>query len=280
MAGLYASVLDVRSLDALEKAILECLASSLTFGVFQETRSFGRGIGVIIQRFVPFQRGGVAFSRDPLTDDANTIVQNYGRGSIENIVSGRGDNAILKIDRTDVMSRTNGISRTNSIGTTDPIGKTAAISEPDAISEIDENSKPDAISRSDKIGKTDKVDKSGGLSDSSSLPTGPVKALVDYLWSIEESWGSPIDMEWGIENGNLWVVQARPMSNAREETWSGVIDADDELACSQRSFGPLSSAHERWMNKQHLVRQVCRRLGLKVPRVVYASPVERMNAWK
>jgi hypothetical protein len=211
MAGLYASVLDVDSAEALEGAILECFASSLAFGVWQETQSFGQGIGVIIQRFVPFQWGGVAFSRDPLTGDANTVALNYGSGSIENIVSGRGDNIILRIDKND------------------------------------------------------------GPPDSCPLAACAVKALVDYLRRTEEAWGCPIDMEWGIEDGNLWVVQARPISRAREEAWSGVIDADDDLACSNRSFGPLYSAHERWMNKRHLVRRVCRRLGLKVDRVVYAS---------
>ncbi len=243
MAGLYASVLDVQSLEALEKAVLKCLASSMTYGVYQETQAFGQGIGVIIQRFVPFQWGGVAFSRDPLTGDANTVVLNYGRGPIENIASGRGDNAFLKIDKITKTPETVTTGTGAKIGLVDRTCEAAKLGRAAKTNQIAGTHKMDRADNVDgtkKIAKTDKVDPDGAHPDGPCLPTDTVRALVDYLCRTEKSWGCPVDMEWGIENGKLWVVQARPISNAVEDTRSaGATPGDDT-----RASGPTGSANE------------------------------------
>ena len=69
-AGLYTTVLDVVGIDAVLKAITTCWASfdkTEARAYRQQRRSDASAMGVVVQRLVPAEWSGVAFSANPVT---------------------------------------------------------------------------------------------------------------------------------------------------------------------------------------------------------------------
>jgi len=44
------------------------------------------------------------------------------------------------------------------------------------------------------------------------MPTSKIKELEEYIISIEESYGYPIDMEWCYLDKKIYILQARPIT--------------------------------------------------------------------
>ena len=90
-AGLYESVLDVRGIDEVEVAVRRCWASVLADRVVAYRDTHGletTGMAVLIQRMVPADAAGVAFSANPLTGQRGEVVINAVRGLGDRLVSG------------------------------------------------------------------------------------------------------------------------------------------------------------------------------------------------
>ncbi|HJZ70368.1 MAG TPA: PEP/pyruvate-binding domain-containing protein, partial [Vicinamibacterales bacterium] len=94
-AGIHASVVvakpDVSSIIA---AIKRCWASLWTEAAWSYRDRLGvphaeAAMAVVVQRFIPAERAGVAFSVDPLTHDHATMLIEAGFGTAEALVSGR-----------------------------------------------------------------------------------------------------------------------------------------------------------------------------------------------
>src|SRR5919198_6008811 len=78
-AGQYETVLDVRGPDALLEAVRQCWASALSarVAVYWARRQRGaeHGMALLVQRLVPAEAAGVAFTIDPVTgEDAATVI--------------------------------------------------------------------------------------------------------------------------------------------------------------------------------------------------------------
>ena len=91
-AGLYETVLDVRA-DDLEDAVRRCFLSCLDGRVFTYKLNMGftdptPSIAVVVQRMVPSETSGVAFSLNPLTNDFDEMLVNAHRGLGEALVAG------------------------------------------------------------------------------------------------------------------------------------------------------------------------------------------------
>src|SRR5690606_7660370 len=73
-AGLYESVLNVESIDALRSAIQTCRKSADSSRV----RAYGEagGVAVLVQRMVRAETAGVAFSANPVTGNREQCVVN------------------------------------------------------------------------------------------------------------------------------------------------------------------------------------------------------------
>ena len=109
-AGQHATILNVSSEDGLIAAVRECLAS-----LHSEAASAYRGrtgtsdrparMAIVVQRMIPAEVAGVAFSVDPLTGDTNRIVVEAVRGLGEGLVSGtvEGDRMVLDRDTLAVV---------------------------------------------------------------------------------------------------------------------------------------------------------------------------------
>ena len=91
-AGQYETFLDVQDLEALRKAIRDCResASSARVASYRANRAelAGLEIAVLVQRMVPADSAGVAFSANPLTGDRSEVTISAVRGLGERLVSG------------------------------------------------------------------------------------------------------------------------------------------------------------------------------------------------
>jgi pyruvate,water dikinase len=99
-AGQLDSVLNVPP-DALEPAILRCLASQFHARAlfYQRTRGIALGgMGVVLQRMVPAVAAGVLFTQSPTQPNEMLVEYTYGLG--EALVAGSVDPGRISIDRT------------------------------------------------------------------------------------------------------------------------------------------------------------------------------------
>jgi pyruvate,water dikinase len=91
-AGQYETTLNVRGLDALREAVQRCWASAFSSNVSQYRAMKGEtGIApmaVLIQRLVPAQAAGVAFTTNPVTGDDSEVWVSAVSGLGDRLVSG------------------------------------------------------------------------------------------------------------------------------------------------------------------------------------------------
>ncbi|WP_128658036.1 PEP/pyruvate-binding domain-containing protein [Paenibacillus sp. 598K] len=88
MAGQYSSVTGIQTIEQLGDAVLSCFASAYSQGVYVQG-NFGEGTAVIIQQYLAFEVGGVAFSESPdPAMERDVMAINAAPGGIEQIVSG------------------------------------------------------------------------------------------------------------------------------------------------------------------------------------------------
>jgi len=91
-AGQYETFLNVQDLEQLRRAIRDCRksASSARVASYRDNRAEQAGleIAVLVQRMVPADSAGVAFSANPLTGDRSEVSISAVRGLGERLVSG------------------------------------------------------------------------------------------------------------------------------------------------------------------------------------------------
>lgn len=92
-AGQYETVLDVRGADALSAAVRRCWASVFSERVVAYRATQGqRGVSsmaVLVQRLVPADAAGVAFTANPVTGDRAETVVSAVKGLGDRLVSGQ-----------------------------------------------------------------------------------------------------------------------------------------------------------------------------------------------
>ncbi len=92
-AGQYVTVLDVRGADALADAVRRCWASAFSrhvaaYRAKREVKEVAN-VAVLIQRLIPAEAAGVAFTANPVTGDRAEMVVSAVRGLGERLVSGQ-----------------------------------------------------------------------------------------------------------------------------------------------------------------------------------------------
>jgi len=121
-------------------------------------------VAIIVQQMVAADIAGVAFSLNPVTDDANQIVIEATRGLGEKLVSGltTPDLFIINKDSREVLKHEVG---------------------------------------DDKI----------------ALTKSNLDELLNYIAKIEKLAGQPIDIEWALADGKIYILQVRPITTIKEK---------------------------------------------------------------
>jgi pyruvate,water dikinase len=183
-AGQQDSFLGVKGNKDLIQKVKECFSSLFTARAiyYRQKKGFDHTkarLAVVVQKMINSQKSGVIFSKNPVKDDGNTVVDAvWGLG--EGIVSGKivPDHYVVN-----------------------------------AESEIVEMQVPEkkiALVRTSS-GRIDTVTLTKERSEQQVLTGYEIKRLAQYARQLEEHYGKPQDIEFAVD-GEIYIVQSRPIT--------------------------------------------------------------------
>jgi phosphohistidine swiveling domain-containing protein len=183
-AGLYRTEIGVPTAE-LEGAIRRVFASCFEQRVLSYRPWNSRGpetpqMAVIVQEMIPADVSGIAFSANPVNNSREEVVINAAWGLGESIVSGQTspDELVLAKSGTSLHRRKTGAK------------ETALFLDPDGALR----------------------NRHGYRSDEFCLETPDAVVLRDLVCRVEELYGWPVDVEWALRDGEILLLQARPIT--------------------------------------------------------------------
>jgi pyruvate,water dikinase len=205
-AGQQETFLNVHSKEDLLDKVRECWSSLYTPRAifYREKQGFAHEevkLAVVVQRMVHSEISGVMFSSDPSTGAPEVLIEaGYGLG--ESIVGGE-----ITPDTYKVAQETFEI-----------IGKKI--------------SKQTWMYTKNTQGDTFKEDIIPELQEQQKITDEQIVAVAKIGVDIEKHYGAPMDIEWCVENNEIYIVQARPVTTIRDTTKSE-SSAESEEATSE-----------------------------------------------
>ncbi len=195
-AGQNETFLNIKGGEKVVQAVKKCWASlfgsrSIYYRVEQGFDHLKVGLACVVQKMCQSEISGVMFSADPFTGDVSKIVVEGGFGLGEAVVSGAitpdryvVDKSSLKILNKRVAKQTRMIAKVQGV---------------DQWIEVEEE-----------------------LQEVQKVSDNIVLELAEYGKALEEHYNAPQDVEWGVENGKVYIVQTRAIttlksSQARKE---------------------------------------------------------------
>lgn len=176
-AGQYETVLGVEGSEAVARAIRGCLASASSEQVRAYSGSERRGpMAVLIQRMVPADAAGVAFTANPVSGDPEVLVSAV-KGLGDRLVSGLAtpDEWVVRAQDVSCVRSTEGV-----------------------------------------------------------LDQDQAREIAALAKTVEDLFGAPQDLEWAIAGGELFVLQARPIT---------ALPVAPDLEVPSEGFWQKDSAH-------------------------------------
>ncbi len=140
-------------------------------------------IAVVVQRMVNPEKSGVMFTVDPVQKRKDRLMIEAAWGLGEVVVSGMVTPDNYKIKKSDASIIKKFISH-----------------------------KPFMIIRENNGVGVRKVELSEEIAHAQVLSNDEISTLVKLGEKIETHFGAPQDVEWAIENGNLYILQSRPVT--------------------------------------------------------------------
>ena len=183
-AGGYETTLGVTA-NGIEAAVRNSFTSSFDERVFLYKKEHGfqlvePRIAVIVQQQVDAESAGVAFSLNPLNNCFDEAVINANHGLGESVVAGEADPDLFVVDKPTRQILETSVGSKQAVITLNQTGGTNK--------SIRENHPETAIT------------------DEQAL------ALTDLLQKIEAHYQKPVDIEWAISDGKIYLLQARPIT--------------------------------------------------------------------
>ena len=183
-AGGYETTLGV-TVEAIAAAILHSFTSSFDERVFLYKNEQGFPIqqprfAVVIQQQVDADSAGVAFSLNPLNNCFDEAVINANHGQGESVVSGEVDPDVFVVDKLKREIIETRIGRKQAVITLNQAGGT--------------------------------IKSSRAYHQEASVTPAQVLELAGLLEQVEAYYQKPVDIEWAISEGKLYLLQARPIT--------------------------------------------------------------------
>lgn len=183
-AGCYETTLGVTH-DRIEEAVVHSFTSAFDQRVFVYQKEHGfrlgeSGIAVVVQQQVDAESAGVAFSLNPLNNcfDEAVINANYGLG--ESVVVGEVEPDLFVVDK--------------------PLRR---------ILDVKVGSKQTVIQLNRAGGTERSIHEKRG---EAAISENQALALTDLVQRVEAHYQKPVDIEWAIANGKIYLLQARPIT--------------------------------------------------------------------
>ncbi|WP_047865850.1 PEP/pyruvate-binding domain-containing protein [Rubrobacter aplysinae] len=183
-AGGYETELGVTK-ETLPDALRSSFVSAFDERVFVYKREQGFAtddprIAVIVQQQISSERAGVGFSLNPITNDYDEAVVDSNWGLGESVVSGQ-----VSPDHFVVNKQTRSI-----------VEKSVGGKETSVWLQADGGTAEKADPRTDELSLTD----------------AELFEIVDMISRVEELYEQPMDTEWAYAEGELYMLQARPIT--------------------------------------------------------------------
>ena len=200
-AGQQETFLNVREADLIRR-VKECWASLFTQRAiyYRQRKGFPHeevDIAVVVQRMVDADKSGVMFTSHPSTGEPRIIIEAaWGLG--EAVVSGTvsPDNYVYDRIREEVT-------------------------------EVTVADKKIRMTKDPETGETATVDVEPDRRNARVLSDAEIESLVALGERVEEHYGTPQDVEWAIRDGEIYMLQSRPITTIREsETDGSATDGD------------------------------------------------------
>ena len=251
-AGQFSSFLFQKGETAIEESIRKCWASGFSQRVLAYRREHGLPlrdiqVGVVIQRMVNAEAAGVAFSRNPIKPlDRDHLIISSAWGLGEGVVSGE-----LDADHFEVHRETGEV-------------KPAVVEKRFAL-------------RQAPGGGLSRVDVTDPEWKKSSLTDEQIREVASLVMDLELKLKQPQDCEWAYEQGRLFCVQTRPITNLPPETFfSKTVKGVDPILWDNSNIiesycGVTSPLTYTFATRayQQVYRQFCEVMG--VPEEMVAS---------
>jgi phosphoenolpyruvate synthase, putative len=195
-AGQQETYLNVQGIDDVLHYIRQCYASlwgdrAVSYRCNQGYNQSAVAIAVVIQVMVASERAGVLFTINPVTQNKDEIQINASYGLGESVVSGRvtADNYIVS-KSGNVIDITIGSKETQ-------------------IVYADKNTKEEPVSSEKRAMRA--------LNDTE------IAGLVHAALKIEKHYGIPMDIEWAIQNNEIYILQARAITTVKNNSDEALI---------------------------------------------------------
>ena len=217
-AGQQETFLNIKGANNVVVAVQKCWASlygarAIFYRIKQGFDHESVNISAVVQKMVNSEKSGVMFTSNPTTGAPEAIIESsWGLG--EAIVSGSVSPDTYTIDR-----------------------KTRQIKVNIATKKI-------MVVKDQKTGETITKEVPADLQNKRVLSDGELNTILDLGELIEEHYESPQDIEFAIENGEVFIVQSRPVttikSGGAEQKTVTASDAEKLLEGLGASPGQVS----------------------------------------
>lgn len=199
-AGQQDTYLNITGIDDVLLNVRKCWAS-----LFEARAIFYRAennfdhskvlIAVVVQQMVNSEKSGVMFTVDPSTGAEEMVIEGaWGLG--EGVVSGTVTPDTCRYDKVN-----------------------------DEVKSYKINTKKTMFKKDPDTGVTVQVEVPENLKDKQVLEQNDLDQLTTLGRRIQKHYGTPMDTEWGIENGKVYMLQARPIT-----TLDDINDDVDEIS--------------------------------------------------
>ena len=190
-AGQQETYLNVKGLEQVLQAVHQCWASLYTSRAifYREKNNFPHEkvyIAVVVQKMINSDKAGVMFSINPNTNEENILIEaSYGLGDA--VVSGSISPDQYIIDKRDRK-----------------------------IKNIKVNKKEWMLYRDSNTGRTTKRILNDEKASSQVLTDEEINKLVLLAINVEDYYKKPQDMEFAIEDRNVYLIQTRPITTVKK----------------------------------------------------------------
>ncbi|MFC7441564.1 PEP/pyruvate-binding domain-containing protein [Laceyella putida] len=201
-AGQYETYLNVTTFEELLAKLKACWASMFTAQVFQYLDKMNIALadlsmGVAVQGMVYSEVSGVMFSANPITKNPHEVVINASYGLGEAIVSGIATPDLYIVKKEN-----------------DHIEKELGLKEVKMLA---------GVTGTTTVDTTEEERNQYCLSDRDVLK------LAEIAKRVERIYGHPVDMEFGMQKGAIYLLQARPITTTVSEfQWSIILNEEDK----------------------------------------------------
>jgi len=196
-AGQQSTFLNIQGEDEVVSAVKKCWASLFEPRAIYYREQYGFdhfkvGIAVPVQKMVQSQTSGVIFTIEPITSDTGKIIIEAIYGLGEGLVSGEVKPDLYIIDKQGPTIISKKISLQEQKLMRDPEGRDR---DPNIWQPIQPSYQEQQKITDDEILK-----------------------LAELAQYIEDHYRSPQDIEWAKEDGEIFIVQTRPVTKFYEKT--------------------------------------------------------------